>query len=258
MIDKYKEDITKIDEKLKTLFKKRMAKVMAIADYKKDNKMPLLDRMSELNMFDDMAEDVFDMQFFNAVTSISKHAEIQRVLDKNIVLIGMMGSGKTTVGQNLALTLDIPFIDIDQIIELVTGMSISHFFENYGEDRFRQLESKFVEMAAACGPERLEGFEYNENMPHPKGGSVIATGGGVIMKESNMDALRKNGIVFFLDRPVGDILQDINTSTRPLFAHFHKLYEERLPLYQKYSDYTIVESPTSSIIDILLSHIELY
>lgn len=139
---------------------------------------------------------------------------------KNIVLIGIMGSGKSTVGKAAANRLRLAFIDLDQYIEERWG-SISSLFEK-GEEHFRNIEAKAVQ--EVC---ELEG-------------AVIATGGGVIKRDENIMALKKKGSLFFLDRPIEEILPDIQTSHRPLLKDgknkLKELYDERYPLYRKACD----------------------
>lgn len=139
---------------------------------------------------------------------------------KNIVLIGIMGSGKTTVGKAVADRLKLAFIDLDQYIEARWG-SIPSLFEK-GEEVFRDTETKAVQ---AVG--ELDGV-------------VIATGGGVVKRPKNISALKQKGLLFFLDRPLEDILEDIETSYRPLLKdgknRLKELFQERYPLYIKACD----------------------
>lgn len=133
----------------------------------------------------------------------------------NIVLIGMMGSGKTTVGKLLSESIHQPFIDTDALIEERFG-SIHALFER-GEETFRAAEHTILDEVS-----QLDGY-------------ILSTGGGVVKNKDNIELLRKNGLVFFLDRPVSMIIKDIDVSTRPLLKNgpdiLYKLYEERLPLY---------------------------
>lgn len=142
----------------------------------------------------------------------------------NIVLIGMPGSGKSTVGQVLARKTGCSFVDLDAVIEKTAGKSISEIFAEDGEPAFRDLEQKCAEEVSG------------------RSGQVIATGGGVILREANMAALSENGIVVFLDRPVADILGE-NLSGRPLLAddasRIHRLYDERMELYRRYGQLTV-------------------
>ena len=150
-------------------------------------------------------------------------------MNKNIVLIGMSGSGKTTIGKALSIVLNKKLIDVDSYIEETQGKSISEIF-NQGEAHFRELESKAV-------------LKIAENT-----NSIISTGGGVIKKEENMIELKKNGIVIYIDRPVERIINDIDNSNRPLLknnkTNLYEMYELRHPLYKKYSDIIVVNDST--------------
>jgi shikimate kinase len=145
---------------------------------------------------------------------------------KSIVLIGMAGCGKTTIGREAAERLGRPFIDLDDAIVDRFG-PIPALFEK-GEPHFRQCESLAVE--DACKAE----------------GAVIATGGGVVTQPGNMEALKRVGIVLFIDRPIDQIVRDIDVSTRPLYVcgveALHTAYGNRLPLYRQYADFIVDNS----------------
>lgn len=144
---------------------------------------------------------------------------------KNIVLIGIPGSGKTSMGRVLAETIGREFIDLDDLIVEREGQSISDIFEYGGEPLFRLAETEAIKAIA-----------------HKEGG-VIACGGGVVLKEENMKCLSEKGIIVFLDRPAKDIINSLNLKNRPLLAGnpeaLYKIKNERQALYEKYSDFTV-------------------
>ena len=148
---------------------------------------------------------------------------------KNLVLIGMPGSGKTKMGRILAERCGRPLVDTDQMVVEKAGKSIPEIFGAQGEPAFRDLEAAAVREAAALN------------------GAVIATGGGVILREENMAALRETGLVFFRDRSPAAIVGEDLTG-RPLIGsdseRVYRLYKERLPLYQKYAHHTIPHTDT--------------
>ncbi len=140
---------------------------------------------------------------------------------RNIVLIGMPGSGKSTVGRILSDKLGRPLVDTDEEIVRRAGIPITEIFKAKGEPAFRDLESAVIRDVSDTG------------------GKVIATGGGAILREENLAALRANGVLVYLDRPLGDLLP---TSDRPLANQAEKiraLYTVRRPLYEGAADLTV-------------------
>ena len=138
----------------------------------------------------------------------------------NVVLVGMPGCGKSTVGRLLSQRLDKEFTDTDVVVEKTAGRTIPDIIVADGEMAFRDLEEAAVEETG----KRL--------------GQVIATGGGAILRERNRLALRQNGVVIFLERS----LEKLATVGRPLSngrAALQALYEQRLPLYRGMADHTV-------------------
>lgn len=142
---------------------------------------------------------------------------------KNLILIGVMGCGKTTIGKMISKRLKMSFFDMDDCLEKKYG-PIPALFEK-GEAYFRDLESEMVRELS-----KLDN-------------SIISTGGGVIKRPENMTILKENGIVLFLDRPIHQIMNDIDTSKRPLLKDgpdkLLAIYHERYPLYRAACDYRI-------------------
>lgn len=145
---------------------------------------------------------------------------------ENIVLTGMPASGKSTVGTLLAQKLGRAFIDTDELIEHKSGMTIPEIFEKLGEAKFRDLEAMAIKEAATATS------------------AVIATGGGAVLREENVKALKKNGKIYFLDRPLEAL---IPTATRPLSSDaesMKKRYNERYEIYCITADVIIDASRT--------------
>lgn len=140
---------------------------------------------------------------------------------ENIVLIGMPGCGKTTLGRHVGKLLDREFIDTDELIAEACGKTPSWIIKMEGEESFRKLETEILKTIA------------------DKQGCVIACGGGVVMREENYRLIAQNSCVIFLQCD----LKRLATYDRPLSAGpggVNKLYEERLPLYKRFSDYEIL------------------
>ena len=141
-------------------------------------------------------------------------------MNKSIVLCGFMGSGKSTLGKELAALLQYDFIDMDTYIEQNEGLSVSQIFAQKGEEYFRAAEAK------AC-----EVFSLQEN-------TVIAAGGGALTFPKNASILKERCRVVWLDTPLEVIEQRLaSDNSRPLFdMHTARaLYEERKPLYEQAS-----------------------
>lgn len=153
---------------------------------------------------------------------------------KNIVLIGMMGCGKTTISQLLGDKLNRDVIDIDQYLVEKHGCSISEMMA-VSEDYFRDLEQE------ACA-------ELSK-----KEGIIISTGGGVIKRQENITALKEKGIIIYIDRPIQNILSDIDTKSRPLLKDgpekLYQLDKERRSLYMNACDFRIIND--QSLTDIV-------
>lgn len=140
---------------------------------------------------------------------------------KNIVLLGFMGTGKTAVGKILAQKLSLKFVDFDNLIEEEMGMSISDIFFNFGEPYFRDLEKEMVRR-----------ISFKKNL-------VIATGGGVVLDDENMENLRRHGILITLMASVEEIYRRISkTNNRPLLdvpypeKTIKEMLELRRPRYE--------------------------
>ena len=144
-----------------------------------------------------------------------------RAQKENIVLTGMPGSGKSTVGRLLAQKLQRPFVDVDALITEKTGSTPAEIITQQGEPAFRDIEADTIRQLSA------------------QNGAVIATGGGAVLRSENIDALRMNGRIFFLDRPVEQLLP---TGDRPLSSTKEAIlqrYNERYGIYVSTADAVI-------------------
>ena len=138
--------------------------------------------------------------------------------ERNLVLIGLPASGKTTVGELLSEKLGVPFFDSDGEFVKRFETSVPAFFENFGEEAFRKAEE---EILLSLSKER---------------GAVIATGGGAVLSERAMAALRRSGFAVFLDRPLASLSVGEGRPTAADKKALAALAEKRLPLYHRYAD----------------------
>jgi len=165
----------------------------------------------------------------------------------NIILTGFMGTGKTAVGKKLAKELHMEYIDTDTMIEEGTQMSIPRIFKKWGEASFRDLETKAIKCLGV-----LDNF-------------VIATGGGVVLKEENMKELEKKGVIICLRASVDVILKRTSKNKkRPLLEDSYDarkkiedLLEYREPFYKR-ADFTVDTSNlnTNDIVKEIIEFIE--
>jgi len=146
----------------------------------------------------------------------------------NIFLVGPMGAGKSTVGRQLAKTLDMEFVDCDREIEERTGVTIAIIFEVEGEEGFRKRERAMIEQLTE------------------RDGIVLATGGGAVVDEDNRSRLRTRGFAIYLNAPIDLLLErTARDKQRPLLqtddpkAKLIALANEREPLYQQVADLVV-------------------
>ena len=152
-------------------------------------------------------------------------SEIDRIVSlienetMNIILVGMPGCGKSTVASIISEMTGRELIDTDSLIVEAEGRSIPDIFARDGEDHFRLCEHRAADSAGKLSSK------------------VIATGGGIVTRDENLDALRQNGIIFFIERDISLLSRD----GRPLSQNgdLNAMYEKRLPLYRQFADFTV-------------------
>lgn len=171
----------------------------------------------------------------NCPQSINRLADSRKLQSGNLILVGMMGSGKTTMGRALARHLGKAFADSDEEIQKRTGVAIPHIFDIEGEAGFRQRESAAI-----------HDLVNRDNI-------VLATGGGVVLAEQNRAMLQQNGIVIYLKANVHDLWQRTRYDrNRPLLqtadphAKLTELFQQRDPLYLQVADIVIQSGKQSA------------
>ena len=168
--------------------------------------------------------------------------------DKNLFLIGMMGSWKSTVGRKLAEALDMEFIDTDDAIEEINEMKMADIFKEFGEKRFREMEKAF----------------FIEKAKQP--GQIFSTGGGIILAEENRKVLQNYGICFFLEASPQTLADRIHDTTkRPLLTdsdniedRLKTIWNDRSELYKNSAHHIIKtdELKPSEVLDEILIILE--
>jgi shikimate kinase len=175
-----------------------------------------------------------------AQANIPQEADITSALGRrSVVLVGMMGAGKSTIGRRLAARLRLPFLDADIEIEAAAGMSIPDIFETHGEPHFRDGEARVIARLLDGGP------------------AVIATGGGAFMCEETRNRIRDKAVSIWLKADVDVIMKRVRRrADRPLLqtedpvATVSRLLEQREPVYQT-ADLTIAsrDVPHDRVVD---------
>jgi shikimate kinase len=175
-----------------------------------------------------------------AGASASQEAEIAAALGtRSLVLVGMMGAGKSTIGRRLSARLRLPFLDADTEIEAAAGMSIPDIFETHGEPHFRDGEARVIARLLDNGP------------------AVIATGGGAFMRDETRRRIQDKAVSIWLKADADIIMKRVKRrADRPLLqtadpaATIGRLIEEREPFYQ-HADLTIWsrDVPHEKIVD---------
>jgi shikimate kinase len=168
--------------------------------------------------------------------------------ERSIVLIGMMGAGKSSIGRRLAAVLGLPFHDADTEIERAARMSVADIFQGYGEAYFREGEERVIRRLLQCGPQ------------------VLATGGGAVMSAQTRAEIAKYGVSVWLDAPLDLLMQRVaRRDDRPLLktqdprAVLARLLAERKPFYSA-ADLVFEsrDAPHDVVVDELLCALQSY
>ncbi|MEA2834986.1 MAG: shikimate kinase, partial [Methylobacteriaceae bacterium] len=161
------------------------------------------------------------------------NALVEALTGRSLVVVGMMGSGKTTVGRRLALRLGLPFVDVDQEIVQAAGMPIADIFARHGEDHFRDGERRVMNRVLAGGP------------------GIVATGGGAFMNAATRARIAETSISIWLKADLDTLMRRVRKrATRPLLqtadpvGTMQRLLAEREPIYAQ-ADVTVYSREAS-------------
>lgn len=150
-------------------------------------------------------------------------------MERHIFIIGMPGSGKSSLGKKVSANMGLPYVDTDQRIEAAFGCPTAQIFDRYGEQAFRNAETNvLIQLTRETG-------------------SLVSTGGGMVMREENREIMRNHGLIVLIDRPLEEIMGDIKLNRRPLLAQkglpeVERLYHERIDTYRSIADVVLDNS----------------
>lgn len=254
-LEEVRKKINTLDATIMEALRLRMECVEDVVAYKKENKMQIFQpereeaqKASLKEKFAGTGYETYLMNIFDAMLENSKNMQKKILFDSNIFLIGFMGAGKSTIAKALCQIYGMEQVEMDALIEERQGMSISQIFATYGEPYFRKLETELL-------------MEFKD-----KTGFVISCGGGVAMRQENVDYMRANGTIVLLRACPETIYERVKTSTnRPLLnsdmsvRHITELMDVRRPKYEAAAEFAVDTDGKSAkkiakeIMDLLIS-----
>ncbi|MBM6685548.1 chorismate mutase [Faecalicatena contorta] len=234
-LEMYREQLALCDDKIIDALVERNAIVEKIMAYKEEYGMPILQPQQEAKQAARLKEKLGDNKYreeiydvFRRINRNSKRIQARKLFDYNIILIGFMGAGKTTISDYLSTMFAMNIVEMDQVIEEREEMSIQDIFATYGEEYFRELETGLlVEMQS-------------------RKNTVISCGGGVAMRERNVAEMKKNGRVVLLTASPETIYERVKDSrNRPVLngrknvQGISELMEQRREKYEAAADIVV-------------------
>ncbi len=234
-IEKLRNDLDMCDEIIVDALRMRYQIIQEITNYKQENGMEVVQPQEEERKKQFVSDKLGDYKYKKSILKVyesilyrSKRIQSHEIFDFNIFLVGFMGVGKSTVSKALQRTFAMDVIEMDEIIAKNNGMSISEIFELHGEEYFRNEET---ELLRSCQGEKNK---------------IISCGGGVAMRQVNVDEMRKSGKVVLLTAAPETILDRVKGNhDRPLLENkknvddIRDLMEKRRPAYEAAADIVI-------------------
>lgn len=244
-LEMYREQLALCDDKIIDALVERNAIVEKIMAYKETYGMPILQpkqeekqkaRLKEKLNDNKYREEIYDV--FRRINRNSKRIQARKLFDYNIILIGFMGAGKTTVSDYLNTMFAMNVVEMDQVIAEQEEMSIPDIFETYGEEYFRELETNL-----------LVDMQSKKN-------TVVSCGGGAALRERNVEEMKKNGRVVLLTASPETIYHRVKDSNeRPVLKgkknveDISDLMEQRRAKYEAAAD-VVVNTDGKSVLEV--------
>ncbi|MDR1770228.1 MAG: dephospho-CoA kinase [Hungatella sp.] len=240
-LNRIREDLNRCDKEILDLLMKRLGYAAEIAEYKKEKGLPIF-QPEEENRHEDLPEAVGNHAYctelsriFNQIQEESKRVQSKSLFDHNIALIGFMGTGKSTVSKYLRDMLAMKEVDVDAMIVEDQKMPIKDIFEKYGEEYFRDCESNAILNLQNCRQ------------------TIISCGGGAVIREKNVENLKKSSRIVLLTASPETILNRVkDDGGRPILngnmnvEFIKELMAKRKDFYKKAAD-IIVETDHKSV-----------
>lgn len=231
-LERMRKEIDQYDKSLVEIIEKRLETVLDILKYKQEKGLPIQHPQREHDVIEKTTSYLRNPEFsieiqelFKEIMRLSRKRQSQVLFPCNIVLIGFMGSGKSTVGKLLAQQLEMEYVDMDHYIQEKLGLTIEQIFETYGEEFFRQHEKETA----------MELGLLNN--------TIIVCGGGIILNNENIVNLKRNGKTILLNTEAEEIYNRIkDDKSRPLLKdkmsvdYIDKLLCQRKSLYLDAAD----------------------
>lgn len=234
-LEMYREQLAMCDDRIIDILAERNSIIEKIMAYKQKYGMPVLQPAQEKKQEKRRQERLRDHRYqkeiedvFSEIVKNSKRIQARKLFDYNVVLIGFMGAGKTTISEYLSTMFAMDVVEMDQVIAEREGMSIPDIFATYGEEYFRNRET-----------ELLKEMQLRKR-------AVISCGGGAALREENVAEMKKNGRVVLLTAKPQTIYERVKDSTdRPVLngnnnvEFITDLMEKRREKYEKAADIVI-------------------
>lgn len=234
-LKKLRNDLDMCDEILVDALRMRYQIIQELTNYKQENGIKTIQPEEEKRKLEQVRRKLADYTYSDSVLNVwdavvheSKRIQSQELFDGNIFLIGFMGVGKSTISRTLKEVFALDVVEMDQIIAQRSGMSISEIFELYGEEYFRNEETRL-----------LAEMKNKKNM-------IVSCGGGVAMRQVNVDEMKKSGKVVLLTASPKTILSRVEDShDRPLLennkteSYIASLMAQRREAYEKAADFSV-------------------